>query len=102
MPTDAYVPEEWAIAKRPNGGWVLLGAPAAGTGQSYRVVWPISPDLQSVVDAYGEDALTYPEFAPVLGGIARLVNGLKSTGEYTPEPAFDLGSWVVQYEAGAS
>ena len=102
MTTDAYVRGEWAIAKRPGGGYVLLGAPAAvEVGYVYRVVWPIAPDNQALVESQGQGVWASDEFAPTLQAIGRLIDGLKNTGEYTPEPAFDLAAWVASYE-GAS
>lgn len=98
MPTDDYVPAEWQLAKRPTGGWVILGAPSDGNGKNYRVTWPVSPDLQGLVETYRRDVWSRPEFGATIVGIGRLIDGLKRTGEYQPEEPFDLAAWVAEFE----
>lgn len=99
----SYKADEWMLARKPGGGWVVLGAPKDSDGNVYRVLWPLPVHAAIVAETRGREAAWQdPEFAGIVGAINSILMGIANVGEYTPEPPFDLAAWVENYEAGGT
>jgi len=98
----SYVPEEWAIAKRPSSGtWLLLGAPKVDDEHCFSVVWPLSAEASAAADQYGPQlAWQQPEFERVVDCIKEIISGINRVGEYKPDPIFNVTEWASMVEGG--
>lgn len=98
-----YKADEWTLARKPGGGWSVLGAPQDTTGSVYRVTWPLPLYASTVVDEHGPQlAWDQPEFVGIKGALEQIMSGIANVGEYTPEAPFDLAAWAAEYEAGGN
>jgi hypothetical protein len=89
------------LARKPGGGWTVLGAPQDTAGNAYRVTWPLPLYASAVVDEHGPQlAWDQPLFVGIKGALGMIIEGIANVGEYTPEAPFDLAAWAAEYEAG--